>query len=89
MEEVRAVIVQQEGTVSCNFEEVEGYIKERLKEYDGAIFTEESKGYDEMMKRLCPDKIIFYGSVPDDCKGDIIRIKPFSDKFNVVEVAAW
>lgn len=20
-----------------------------------------------MMKRLCPDKIIFYGSVPDDC----------------------
>ena len=45
MEEVRAVIVQQEGTVSCNIEEVEGYIKERLKEYDGAIFTEESKGY--------------------------------------------
>lgn len=45
MEEVRAVIVQQEGTVSCNFEEVEAYIKDRLKEYDGAIFTEESKGY--------------------------------------------
>lgn len=45
MEEVRAVITQQEGTVSCNFEEVKGYIKERLKEYDGAIFTEESKGY--------------------------------------------
>lgn len=45
MEEVRAVIVQHEGTVSCNFEEVEGYIKERLKEYDGAIFTEESNGY--------------------------------------------
>lgn len=45
MTEVRAVITQQEGTVSCNFEEVEGYIKERLKEYDGAIFTEESKGY--------------------------------------------
>jgi hypothetical protein len=45
MEEVRAVIVQQEGTVSCNFEEVKGYIRERLKEYDGAVFTEESKGY--------------------------------------------
>lgn len=45
MEEVRAVITQQEGTVSCNFEEVEAYIKDRLKEYDGAIFTEESKGY--------------------------------------------
>lgn len=45
MEEVRAVIVQQEGTVSCNFEEVEAYIKDLLKEYDGAIFTEESKGY--------------------------------------------
>lgn len=45
MTEVRAVITQQEGTVSCNFAEVEAYIKERLKEYDGAIFTEESKGY--------------------------------------------
>lgn len=45
MTEVRAVITQQEGAVSCNFAEVEAYIKERLKEYDGAIFTEESKGY--------------------------------------------
>lgn len=45
MTKVRAVITQQEGTVSCNFEEVKGYIRERLKEYDGAVFTEESKGY--------------------------------------------
>ena len=45
MTEVRAVITQQEGTVSCNCEEVEAYIKDLLKEYDGAIFTEESKGY--------------------------------------------
>lgn len=45
MTELRAVITQQEGTVSCNFEEVKGYIRERLKEYDGAVFTEESKGY--------------------------------------------
>lgn len=45
MTEVRAVITQQAGTVSCNFEEVKGYIRERLKEYDGAVFTEESKGY--------------------------------------------
>lgn len=45
MTEVRAVITQQEGAVSCNFAEVEAYIKERLKEYDGAVFTEESKGY--------------------------------------------
>lgn len=45
MTEVRAVITQQEGAVSCNFAEVEAYIKDRLKEYDGAIFTEESKGY--------------------------------------------
>ena len=45
MTEVRAVITQQAGTLSLNFEEVEAYIKDRLKEYDGAIFTEESKGY--------------------------------------------
>ena len=38
-------------------------------------------GYEEMVKRLEPESIIFYGKVPDECKGNIIRIKSFSDKF--------
>lgn len=43
MEMVQAIITQQEGTVSCNFEQVEAVINGRLKEYERAIFTEDSK----------------------------------------------
>ena len=39
-------------------------------------------GYEEMIKRLQPESIIFYGKVPDECKGNIVRIKAFSDKFS-------
>lgn len=38
-------------------------------------------GYNEMVKRLEPSCIIFYGMVPEECKGNIIRVKPFQDKF--------
>lgn len=38
-------------------------------------------GYNEMVKRLEPSCIIFYGMVPDECKGNIIRVKPFQNKF--------
>ena len=38
-------------------------------------------GYNEMVKRLEPSCIIFYGMVPDECTGNIIRVKPFQDKF--------
>ena len=38
-------------------------------------------GYNEMLKRLQPEKIIFYGNIPAECKGDIVRIKAFQEKF--------
>lgn len=38
-------------------------------------------GYDEMIRRLEPETIIFYGNVPDECKGNIVRIKSFQSKF--------
>ena len=43
------------------------------------------RGYNEMINRLTPDTIIFYGNVPDECRGNIIRIRPFSDKFKEVK----
>lgn len=46
-------------------------------------------GYKEMVKRLHPESIIFYGKVPDECKGNIVRIKEFSDKFNEVICNGW
>lgn len=39
-------------------------------------------GYDAMIERLHPESIIFYGKVPDECKGNIVRIKPFQNKFS-------
>lgn len=46
-------------------------------------------GYMEMVKRLEPTQIIFYGNVPEECKGNIVRVKAFSEKFHEAEVAQW
>lgn len=43
-------------------------------------------GYDAMLERLQPEKIIFYGNVPNECRGDIVRIKAFTDKFKEAKV---
>lgn len=39
-------------------------------------------GDEEMVRRLQPETIIFYGSVPEECMGNIVRIRAFTDKFN-------
>lgn len=46
-------------------------------------------GYEEMLYRLEPTQIIFYGTVPEECKGNIVKIKQFSEKFQEAEVAQW
>ena len=38
-------------------------------------------GYNEMVKRLNPKTIIFYGKVPEECARNIINIKSFLEKF--------
>lgn len=43
MENIQAVISMKAGTITCNFEQVEAALNERLHEFDGAIFTEDSK----------------------------------------------
>lgn len=47
------------------------------------------EGYEEMVRRLEPAQIIFYGRVPEECKGNIVRVKAFSEKWNEAEVAQW
>ena len=46
-------------------------------------------GYLEMVKRLEPTQIIFYGNVPDECKGNIVRVKQFSEKFKEAVCNGW
>ncbi len=43
MENIQAVITQRAGSIECNFDEVKQAINARLAEYEGAVFTEESK----------------------------------------------
>lgn len=39
------------------------------------------EGYIEMLNRLQPDKIIFYGKIPEWCTGNIVKISQFSDRY--------
>lgn len=46
-------------------------------------------GYKEMVRRICPDTIIFYGYVPDECMGNIVRVRAFTERFNEVLCNGW
>lgn len=46
-------------------------------------------GYKEMVRRICPDTIIFYGYVPDECMGNIVMVRAFTEKFNEVLCNGW
>ena len=47
------------------------------------------QGYREMVRRLQPETIIFYGNVPEECTENIVRIKAFSEKFNEARCDGW
>lgn len=42
-------------------------------------------GYNEMLKRLYPKTVIFYGAVPEECEGNIVRIEGFQEKFKEIK----
>lgn len=53
----------------------------------GCMNSEEKKrlfleGYAEMIRRLNPETVIFYGKIPEKCQGNIVKIKTFQDKFS-------
>ena len=42
MEEIKVLVSQQAGNITCNFDEMKAALLERLEEYRGAIFTEDT-----------------------------------------------
>lgn len=42
-------------------------------------------GYDAMLERLNPNVIILYGTVPNECRGNIINIKPFQSRYEKIK----
>ena len=43
-------------------------------------------GYNEMMKRLEPETVMFYGTIPKECYGNIVRVKAFQEKFREAKI---
>jgi hypothetical protein len=41
--ENNVVVKQQNGVIQCNFEEMKAYLQNRLAQYDGVLFTEDTK----------------------------------------------
>ena len=39
-------------------------------------------GYSEMMDRLQPETVLFYGQVPEECEGNIVKIKSFGENLS-------
>ena len=46
-------------------------------------------GYKEMVRQLEPETIIFYGNVPEECMGNIVRIRAFQEKFKEAKCNGW
>lgn len=53
MDKLRLQIEQRPGEIHLNFDEIEKRLDERLVEYKGAVFTEESKSIASVLF-LCP-----------------------------------
>lgn len=47
------------------------------------------QGYREMIKRLEPTTIIFYGNIPEECTGNIVRINSFQEKWKEAVCNGW
>ncbi|MDE6784124.1 MAG: DUF4417 domain-containing protein [Ruminococcus sp.] len=43
------------------------------------------KGYEKMCEVLNPETIIFYGNVPPECKGNIIKIRSFQERLKSIK----
>lgn len=43
------------------------------------------QGYEAMIDRLHPKKIIFYGTIPQECAGNVIPIKAFQEKLKTLD----
>ncbi len=46
-------------------------------------------GWNEMLSRLKPETVIFYGEIPKECNANIIKVKSFQERFKKVKVNGW
>ena len=46
-------------------------------------------GYNAMIDRLHPSTIIFYGDIPAECKGNIVHVSSFTEKWREAKMLGW
>ena len=69
VENITAVITQESAKISCNFEQVEKAIQDKLAEYKGTRFTEESKvPAKKLVASLRAEKKTFQDNLRDEKK---------------------
>jgi hypothetical protein len=39
------------------------------------------RGYEEMMKRLSPERVIFFGNVPEELEGNVEKVAAFQERY--------
>ena len=54
------------------------------KEWNGLVAERFREGYNEMMKRLHPSAILFYGTVPEGLEGNIIRCPSYYEQKRLI-----
>lgn len=42
-----------------------------------------------MIKRLHTQTVIFYGNIPEECCGNIIKVRAFQEKFREAKISGW
>ena len=84
MENNIVTVTQESGVIKCDFESVKEYLRERLDEYRGIQFTEESKSAAKnTVANLRKEKKAFIDRVKE-VKGEYM--KPFEDFYKKAEV---
>lgn len=46
-------------------------------------------GWNEMLRKLSPETVIFYGEIPKECNANIVRLKSFQEKFKELRTNGW
>ena len=72
-----------EPTVSCVAVSSVGCMMNKI------FRTKFLEGYGEMLERLKPTQVIFHGIIPEECKGNIVRIAKFQDRLSKAVISQW
>lgn len=85
MELMHAVVTQESAKISCNFEQIETAIKEKLSQYEGIVFEEGSKSYAKKdVARLRAEKKNFQDNLREEKRKYMAPWEVFESRANAL-----